>query len=285
LFSWRFRLASLLDQLAVNPLHYASTLETPIGFFLRKIFAQSGEADTALRETLYERTTADQLTDGSWDHLFVRTANSLWNLALLGCDAKDRSVKRGLEWLLSIQRRQYQGYPGFFLSNNKQDARAMRSTFYGEFGPGCTVFYQTAYAIHLFHMFGFDNNQRVQTAIRSYLQFWTPEWCGTWCTINVLRVLMEHPLSAHSQQVEDGIKYLARRQTSRGTWKAFPFYHTFHALSRASNELARKQLEKALPLVVKRQSQNGSWGRKESETETFLVLTALRRLSNMEPTD
>lgn len=269
-------LERLLSSLEVDPINYASTLETPIGIFLREAFAESTEADITLKGQLHEQITVDQLADGSWDHLFVRTANNLWNLALLGYDARDRSVRKGLDWFLSIQKHQYRGYPGFFFSDNKQDARAMRSTFYGEFGPGCTIFYQTAYAIHLFHMFGFDSNQRVQTAMQSYLQFWTPDWCGTWCTLNVLRMLIEHPLSAHSKQVEDGVRYLAGHQTKRGAWKAFPFYHTLHALSRASHELAKEQVEKALPLVVQRQNENGSWGRKEPQTETFLVLTALR---------
>jgi len=92
----------------------------------------------------------------------------------------------------------------------------------------------------------------------------------------VLRVLIEHPLSKESEQVESGFGYLAKRQTETGAWKSFPFYHTFHALSRSHHVLAKEQFEKAFPLVVKRQNKNGSWGRKEQETETFLVLDALK---------
>jgi len=40
--------------------------------------------------------------------------------------------------------------------------------------------------------------------------------------------------------------------------------------------LAKKQLERAFPSVIKRQNKDGSWGRKEHETETFLVLDALK---------
>jgi hypothetical protein len=32
---------------------------------------------------LYEQIVEDQYSDGSWSQLFVRTANNLWNLALL----------------------------------------------------------------------------------------------------------------------------------------------------------------------------------------------------------
>jgi hypothetical protein len=120
----------------------------------------------------------------------------------------------------------------------------MRSTFYGEFGPGCTIFYQATYAIHLFHTFGLSNNEQVQTTVGSYLEFWSPKWCGAWCTINVLRMLIEHPLSAESKQVDTGLEHLAKLQTKTGMWKGFPFYHTFHALSRAKNIVARSRLKR-----------------------------------------
>jgi len=268
---------NLLGKLKVTPFDYVAHLESPIGVYLRRdTFKKETKTDAVLRRKLYEKTVANQSIDGSWNQLFVSTANNLWNLALLGYDEKDKSVKKGLEWLLSIQRHQYRGYPGFFLSSNRKDARVMRSTFYGEFGPGCTIFYQTAYAVHLFHIFGFDSNRRVQTTVKSYLQFWRPDWCGSWCTINVLRMLIEHPLSKESKQVKSGVKYLAKRQTKSGAWKGFPFYHTFHALSRAHHTLAKKQLEKAFQSVLRRQNKDGSWGRKNQETEMFLVLDALK---------
>jgi len=269
-----------LNELKFNPLEYVATLESPIGIYLRReILRKKTEADTTLTRELYEKTIAGQSADGSWDQLFVRTANNLWNLALLGDDAKDKSIKQGLNWLLSIQKHQYGGYPGFFSSGNRKDPSIMRSTFYGEFGPGCTIFYQTTYAIHLFHIFGFDDNKQVQTAVKSYLQFWRPNWCAAWCTINVLRILIEHPLSRESKQVESGLEFLAKRQTKTGAWQGFPFYHTFHALSRSHHVLAKKQSEKAFPSVIKRQNKDGSWGRKKRETETFLVLDALKNAS------
>ena len=152
----------------------------------------------------------------------------------------------------------------------------MRATIYGEFGPGCSIFYQTAYAVHLFHAFGFDNISQVQTTVNSYLKFWRLNWCGSWCNLNVLRMLIEHPLSRDSEKVKDGLTYLAKRQTRTGTWKAYPFFHTFDALSRAEDTVAKEQLKKAFPSVVKRQNKDGSWGRKERDTTTFLVLDALK---------
>ncbi len=265
--------------LKANPFNYVSKLESPIGVYLRReVFKKETSADAALTNRLYEEITAEQATDGSWSQMFVHTANNLWNLTLLGYSADDKSVRKGLEWLLSIQRHLYHGYPGFFHSDNRKDPSVIRSTLYGEFGPGCSIFYETAYAVHLFHIFGFDSNKQVQTTVHSYLQFWRPTWCGAWCTINVLRMLIEHPLSMKSEKVEGGLRHLARRQTRTGAWKGFPFYHTFHALSRAQNDVARKQLKKALPSVVRRQNSDGSWGKKALETETFLILDALNNI-------
>ncbi len=268
---------NLSKRFRTDPLDYVATLNTPIGISLRReIFKKRSRADATLTKDFHDRIIAGQSLDGSWSRLFVHTANNLWNLALLDYNAEDVSVRRGLEWLLSIQRHVYHGYPGFFHSDNRKEASTMRSTFYGEFGPGCTIFYETAFAVHLFHLFGFDENKQVQRTVNSYLQFWKPTWCSSWCTINVLRMLIEHPLSKESEQTERGIKHLARRQTKKGAWKSFPFYHTLHALSRSSNELALKQVKKALPTALKRQNKNGSWGKKETETETFLVLDAMK---------
>jgi hypothetical protein len=261
----------------VDPFNYLGKLETPIGVYLRReVFKKETSTDEALKNKLYDKMVQSQSANGSWNQLLVHTANNLWNLALLGYNAEDSSVRHGLEWLLSIQRHDYRGYPGFFHSDNRKESSTMRSTFYGEFGPGCTMFYETTYAVHLFHLFGFDDNKQVQRTVNSCLQFWKPTWCGTWCRINVLRMLIEHPLSKESEQTESGIKYLAKRQTKRGAWKAYPFYHTLHALSRSNSELAKKQVRKAFPAALKRQNKNGSWGKKETETETFLVLDAMK---------
>ena len=92
----------------------------------------------------------------------------------------------------------------------------------------------------------------------------------------MLRVLIEHPLSRESIQVENGLKYLAKHQTKTGAWKGFPFYNTFHALSRGDHVSAKKQLKKAFPSIIRRQNKDGSWGRKERVTATFLVLDALK---------
>jgi hypothetical protein len=273
---------SALEKLKMDPLNYVANLNSPIGIFLRReLFKKETAKDATLKKELYEKMVVDQSADGSWNQLFVRTANNLWNLVLLGFEAEDASVKTGLEWLLSIQKEKYRGHPGFFHSHNRKDASTMRSTYYGEFGPGCTIFYQTTYAVHLFHLFSLGDIRQVETTVSSYLQFWKPTWCGAWCTINVLNVLIEHPLSRQSKLVETALKHLSNLQSKTGTWKGLPFYHTFHALSRANNILARKQLDKALPSVIRRQNNNGSWGRKEPETETFLVLDALKNIGTV----
>lgn len=261
--------------LRADPLDFVEDLESPIGVYLRRdVFRRKGDAD--LRKRLHDEITSEQSDDGSWDQLFVHTANNLWNLTLLGYGARDRSVKNGLDWLLTTQKSTYHDHPGFFYSPNRRDPSLMRETSYGEFGPGCTIFYQTPYAVHLFHVLDLNDKEEVQQTVKSYLKFWTPTWCGAWCTINVLRMLIEHPLSARSKRVREGLKYLAGRQTKTGAWKGYPFYHTFQGISRAKSKVARMQIENALPSVIRRQNKDGSWGKKDRESSTFLVLDGLR---------
>nr|MDO8132984.1 hypothetical protein [Candidatus Njordarchaeum guaymaensis] len=269
----------VLERLRIDPFSYVAGLDSPIGICLRKeLFRKEAAVDAALKKKVYQKIVREQFADGSWDQLFVKTANNLWDLSLLGFGANDRSVNAGLQWLLSIQKEEYRGYSGFFNSRNRKDASTMRSTYYGEFGPGCTIFYQTAYAIHLFHLFGLDDDEHVERTVTSYLKFWNPTWCGAWCTINVANILIEHPLSKKSKAVESALNHFAVLQSKTGTWKGLPFYHTFHALSKSDDTLAKKQLGKALPSVVRRQNNDGSWGRKERQTETFLVLDALKNI-------
>lgn len=272
----------ILNKPKIDPGNYVNMLDSPIGIYLRReMLGKVEKADSVLTGKLYQKIANEQSPDGSWDGLFFKTANNLWDLGLMGFDSQDSSVQAGLEWLLSIQKSSYHGYPGFFLSNNRKDPSAMRTKIYGEFGPGCSIFYQTTYATHLLHIFGFDHDKRVETTVKSYLQFWTPTWCSAWCTINVLRLLIEHPLSGKSTPVEKGLKHLAKLQTKTGTWNGLPFYHTFHALSRANSALAVEQLKNAFPSVIRRQNKDGSWGRKHKETAIFLVLDALRNTSGL----
>lgn len=273
---------SFLEELKTDPLQYIANLDSPVGIYLRReIFRKETTPDAVLKD-VYEKIIAEQTEDGSWGQLFVRTANNLWNLALLGVGAEDPSVKMGLKWLLSIQKEEYRGHPGFFNLRNRKDPSIMRTTYYGEFGPGCTIFYQTAYAIHLLHLFGFDDSGQVKTTIDSYLQFWKPTWCGAWCNINVLNVLIENPVSKESKVVKNALNHFAGLQSKTGTWKGFPFYHTLHALSKTNNVCAKNQLDIALPSIIRRQNRDGSWGRKEPQTETFLVLDTLKNIGAIE---
>ena len=266
--------------LRTDPLDYVRKLESPIGIYLRReVFKRENENDMSLRIELRKKIASEQLKDGSWGGIFVHTANNLWDLINMGYGIEDAAVKKTVEWLFSIQQYRYRGYPGFFYSGHREDASIMRSTLYGEFGPGCTLFYQTTYAVQLLTRLGFENDPRVRTTVDSYMKFWRPDWCGTWCATNVLRMLIQHPDSSESRQVRTALKFLEDRQTKTGFWKRFRFYHIFHALSRSRLPLARKQLENASPLVAKRQNRDGSWGREKKENDTFLVLDALNNIN------
>jgi hypothetical protein len=281
-------MTDLINTLKVDPITYVTGLNSPIGVYLReKVFLKTTRSEDGLKKELYEKTVSLQSADGSWNQLFVQTANSLWNLSLMGYNLKDPNIKKGLDWLLSIQKYDYGGLSGWiFHSNNRKESRTMRSTFYGEFVPGCTISYETTYATHLLLSFGLGDIKPVQKTVKSYLQVWgNRNWvCGALCGSNVFRVLIEHPISRDSHQVENGLKFLALQQTKNGSWKfrnqTMPFYHTFHALSRSKHTIARQQIKNALPIILRAQNKDGSWGKsmQKKETLTFLALDALKNI-------
>ena len=112
------------DELKFDSLSYIEGMKSTIGVHLRReVFKKESEPDEILKKKLYEQTIVEQSADGSWNQLFVQTANSLWDLSLLGCNGKDDSVKKGLEWLLSIQRQSYRGTRvSFFPATEKMQA-------------------------------------------------------------------------------------------------------------------------------------------------------------------
>jgi hypothetical protein len=59
-----------------------------------------------------------------------------------------------------------------------------------------------------------------------------------------------------------------------------PFYYTFHALSRSKHTIARQQIKNSLPIVLRAQNKDGSWGKSMQKKEmlTFLALDALKNL-------
>ena len=117
---------SVLKRLKIDPLNHIANLDSPIGIYLRReLFRKETAVDAALKKELYEKIVGEQSADGSWNQLFVKTANNLWDLALLGFGAGDRSVKTGLQWLLSIQKEQYRGHPGFSSIRATEKTRAL----------------------------------------------------------------------------------------------------------------------------------------------------------------
>jgi len=76
---------AMKNELKFNSLDYVVEMKSPIGIYLRReIFKRESKTDQVLAKKLHEQTVAGQAADGSWNQLFVQTANNLWNLYLLG---------------------------------------------------------------------------------------------------------------------------------------------------------------------------------------------------------
>jgi hypothetical protein len=83
---------STKDELKYDPLDYVAGMKSAVGIYLRReVFKKESKTDPALKKKLYEQTVAEQSADGSWNQLFVQTANNLWYLALgLQCKGQER---------------------------------------------------------------------------------------------------------------------------------------------------------------------------------------------------
>ena len=70
---------------------------------------------------------------------------------------------------------------------------------------------------------------------------------------------------------------LGRVQHASGEWGAgLPFYQTLNALAHLNHPEADRQIEKALPRLADGQNEDGSFGWREREWNTFLTVHALR---------
>jgi len=70
---------STKDELRFDSINHVADMKSAIGIYLRReVFKRESETDPILKKRLYEQTVADQSVDGSWNQLFVQTANNLY---------------------------------------------------------------------------------------------------------------------------------------------------------------------------------------------------------------
>ena len=173
-------------------------------------------------------------------------------------------------------------YQDLLLRTRKGDADRIASAALIPFGPGCTGFVKTAAGILLASLFGRGREARVQRAIHcldAVVEIRQGFWCRHACSANILRAYAFHPDAARGRGMAKAVRTLRRIQTPSGSWPGIPFAATFSALAHLDSRDAKAQVKKALPLVVRTQNADGTWGRgPRRELMSFQVVQAIRRI-------
>ena len=216
----------------------------------------------------------DQLPNGSWDHSAIRTIQHLFALHLTVRE-RTAQITRALEWLIK-----------FFYKNTKKRRENMSGRVTSEslhglpFTPGSFEHVITGAALFIASIFGYENDSRVTEVYERLCDEGLNKgdrWCGWSCSNNILRALVVHPRYSVSKATLIIVQALSRAQSPSGAWpKGVAFYQTVNALAHLNVSFVDSQLELSFDRLQKTQHRDGTWGRKQKEWTTFLVVHALK---------
>lgn len=261
---------------------------TPCGLYARRNWM--GESTAKLKgviERVVESICRDQLDNGSWGDSVVNTSENLHILSLLAPERDDVGAK-GVDWLLEKEHPPMvltsgdgSPYTGLFFKMGPGDTKAIYGRDDLFFNRGCSGFVKTGAALYLSGIFGRGEDKRVGSAFKSLdrvLEVRGGRWCSLVCSNNILRGYVTHPRRRDSSQTRKALAYLEKVQAKTGGWERIPyFYHSFNTIASSKLPSARRQIERAMPRILRSQNRDGSWGKRHQEFKTFMVLDGLCR--------
>jgi hypothetical protein len=261
---------------------------TPYGLYARAHWM--GESSVKLKgavERLVASICRSQRKNGSWGDSVVKTTENLHILSLLAPHRVDFGSK-AVDWLLekehpSIVHVSGDGspYSGLFFKVGREDTKGIYGRNDILFNKGCSGFFKTGAALYFSGFYGREKDQRVANAFKSLdkvLNVRRGKWCSLSCSNNILRGYVSHPKKRDSSQIRKALRYLEGIQTKGGGWKETPyFYRTFNSIASSSLPAARRQVERAMPRILRSQNRDGTWGKSHKEFKTFLVLDGLHQ--------
>jgi len=262
--------------LRYDPYQVFRSSKTPAGLYARQKWL--GEAERPQWKIDFQETVAallaDQLPDGSWQHVPLATIRHLFGLHLTVRSATAR-IEASLTWLLdqiSIQ------HEKIYVSGEDVAGEADLNGLPFILGRPATLL--TGAGLFLASIFGRESDPTV-LSIYQWLSDQGVKRNGHWydraSTHNILRAMVVHPVFAKDRATELAVEHLANLQAEGGDWgKELPFYQTLNALAHLDFSQAQPQLEKAFERLFKTQNSDGSWGRIQPEWNTFLAIHALK---------
>ena len=261
--------------LKYDPYPVFQTGQTPAGLYARQKWLKEAGTPGWLKD--YDRTVKDlldgQCRDGSWKGSVIETIRRLFGLHLTVRDPTP-PVVRALDWLFTkIEPTRINRTPTSEMPLTADRLAGL------PFTVGASRWFELGAALFLSTIFGRENDPQVLEAYRKVLSLIDPERkprCGWTSSYNLLRALVVHPEFSQSKEVRHFVAALAKNQEDSGRWRVnVPFYQTVNALAHLDLSSATVQGEKAFKRLCVTQNRDGTWGRRQKEWNTFLVIHAL----------
>jgi hypothetical protein len=273
-------------QLRYNPFLIFRNSASPYALHVRrKILESENGSDLAASKKILQRILKGQSRDGSWKSSVIQTVKSLFEIELLE-DGPLEAGGRAVEWLMqnplskdNSKSKLAEIYQGLFFWIPRPEEHTLPDRRDLLFNRGCSGFFKTGATLYFSGVFGLERDPRIKRAFRTLdnvLKQRDGKWCSLYCSNNILRAYVSHPLRRGHASTRTAVKYLEKNQKPDGSWPDNSyFYYTFHILAQSRLQSARKQIKKALPRVYRSQNRDGTWGRKGKEFTTFLVVDSL----------
>jgi len=236
--------------------------------------------------------------DGSWgDGNLASTAEAIWLLLDLGTNADFAPFARGLEWLFG--RLDAEGSYASGCTPSRHENRTCEHFLSGFFSPG-----QPNEPLEI----SLPNGQSVsadatarllvsERSLRSVLRA-NPRDPRVAAPISGLTSLplygdyggsftppalvgavqaLAWSVGQDAGKLEAGLLTLAAAQQKDGTWPNVEFFFVLEALLETGHPLADAMLKRAVPKLLDLRHKNGTWGRRQQATQSWIAVQVLER--------
>lgn len=261
-----------------DPLERFRQSSTPLGLYARNRWMQLSET-SSWKHNFAETVSGlfhGQLHNGSWNNSPVSTIQNLFSLHLTVRQEEER-ISMALRWLSDVLTEMSHSDIVEKYGNDNAILGAGSMPFvkgnFVHFLAGAVLFLSTVF------QHGEDGHiLRQYESLAGQFDEKTGWWWNPASTSNILRAFVVHPVYRQSEVVRVAVKRLAERQTSSGAWTGrVPFYLTVNALGHLDFPEADDQLRSAFVRLLRSQKKDGTWGRRQAEWNTFLVVHTTRK--------
>ncbi len=250
--------------------------KTPAGLYARQKWL--GESDNQQWKIDFKETvsalSANQLSNGSWDHDPVATIKHLFGLHLT-VRSTTEEIDSALSWLLDkVDIQNQTNHVNGEDTTIEDDLRGL------PFIPSRQDMLITGASLFLASIFGREDDPTV-LAIYRRLSDQGEKNNGRWIdrasSHNIFRAMVVHPIFARDKATALAVENLTKLIDEQDRWGSnLTFYQTLNALAHLSIPQAKRPLDKAFERLCETQNKDGSWSRSQPEWNTFLAVHALK---------